>query len=64
MIYEVVIEETVSQRFKIKAKSLGDALECAKQMYREGNIVLDSPEVHHKQIACVTDGELTEWEEF
>jgi hypothetical protein len=64
MKYEVVIEETISQKFLVQAASADDALRCAKQLYKNGSLVLDQADLTHKQIACVTDGEITEWEEF
>lgn len=64
MIYEFIIEETVSQKFAVEGESLEDAMERTKAMYKDGTIVLDQPDLTHKQISCVTNGECTEWEEF
>ena len=64
MKYEIIIEETVSQKFLVKASSAEDAIRCAKQLYKNGSIVVDQPNLTSKHIACVTDGECTEWEEF
>lgn len=64
MKYEIIIEETVSQKFLVQAKDAEDALRCAKQLYKNGSLVLDQASIVSKQIACVTDGETTEWEEF
>lgn len=39
--YIVTIEETVSEGFKISADSVKEALEIARQMYKNGELVLE-----------------------
>ncbi len=41
MNYKVNIEEVVSQQFDIVANSEKEALEIARQMYKEGELVLE-----------------------
>ena len=64
MKYEVIIEETISQKFVVEADSVESALEISKQNYKSGKFVLDQADVSHKQIACVGANEHTEWEVF
>lgn len=64
MKFEIIIEETISQKFVINASNAEEAMEQAKDLYHKGHIVLDQANLIHKQMACVTAGETTEWEEF
>ncbi len=60
--YHVVIEETVSETFEIEATSAEDAVSKAIQEYNEGNFVVGSDNVEHRQISVIgDDGELTDW---
>lgn len=63
--YRVVIEETVSEEFKIEATSEDDAVSKAIQEYKAGNLVVGSDNVECRQISVVgKDGELTDWITF
>lgn len=65
MEFVVTIEETVAQDFKIEADSFEEAMKKAEEKYKSGEIVVDSGEVHHKQMAASYNGEfMTEWTEF
>lgn len=65
MKFRIAIEETVVQEFDIEAEDAGEAMELAEAKYKSGELVLDSTEVHHKQMAIVApDNEATEWSEF
>ena len=65
MKYEIVIEETVSQKFTVEANSSEEAVECAIASYKAGKLVLEEPDVNCRQVAVVApDCEVTEWEEF
>lgn len=63
--YVITIEETVVQEFKIVAESSEEALIQAERKYKNGEIMLDSGEVQHKQMrATRPDCEISEWYEF
>lgn len=64
MTYEVVIEEVISQTFRIYASSAEEAVERAKNMYYNLDLVLDQASVVQKNITCVYDDGCTDWEEF
>lgn len=60
MTFEVLIEETIVQAFKIEAESEEEAAKLAEDMYRTGNLVLEEPSVTQRCMS--TDGNT--WREF
>lgn len=65
MKFRIAIEETAVQEFDIEAADAEEAMELAEAKYKSGELVLDSAEVHHKQMSVVSpDSEATEWTEF
>ena len=64
--YIIAIEETVTDTFSIQANSLEEAVEKAKEEYKNGNFVLEPGEVHSVKISA-TDSETnesTDWEKL
>lgn len=62
MKYEVEIEETISQCFKIEANSLDDALEKARDLYQKEKLILDNCNLVSAQFqARSKDGTQTSW---
>ena len=64
--FNIIIEETVSEAFKIKAETLEEAMEIAEEKYYSGKLVLSPGEVVTKQMMGedLTTGDCTEWTEF
>lgn len=62
--FKVAIEETVVDEFTVEADSESEALEIARQKYRNGEFVLEPGEVQYKQMAVVSENENHEWREF
>lgn len=62
MKFEVEIEETISQCFKIEANSLEDALEKARELYQKDKLILDNCNLINTQLqARSRDGSQTNW---
>ena len=60
--YRLIIEETISETFEIEANSKEEAISGAIQKYNNGNFVVGSDNVEHRQISIMGDnGELTDW---
>lgn len=60
--YIVTIEEVIGQDFEIIAEDGGAAMEIAEEQYKKGILVLDSGEVHYRQMAITKpDIESTNW---
>ena len=60
--YRLIIEETISETFEIEANSKEEAISGAIQEYNNGNFVVGSDNVEHRQISIMGDnGELTDW---
>lgn len=63
--YKITIEETVVDEFDVFADSAEDAMRIAEKNYKNGNFVLCSGEVQHKQMAIIEPaGKVTEFIEF
>lgn len=64
--FKVTIEETVSQEFEVEATTLMEAMEIAKQKYKDGELVVDSGNLLFKQMQVqdVEEGSLSYWSEF
>lgn len=63
--FVVTIEETVSQGFEVEAETAENAMQIAKEKYRNGEFVLEPGELTCKQMAITSpEGEATEWTEF
>lgn len=63
---KVTIEEHIVQSFEIEADSIEEAMELAENKYKNGDIVLESGEVHTR-LMNAEDPEtydVTEWKEF
>ncbi|MBQ4142820.1 MAG: hypothetical protein IJD43_05020 [Thermoguttaceae bacterium] len=64
MKLEIEIEETISQVFKIEAKTLEDGLQKAEQMYRDAKLVLDNCQLLATRIrVSAKDGTKTTWQD-
>lgn len=66
MKYYVTIEEMVSQRFKIDANSMEEAIKVAEEKYNKGELVLTPGVLVAKQMYAENESgtEATEWMEF
>ena len=62
--FRVAIEEIIVQEFEIEAADENEALKMAGEGYKSGEIVLESPEVQHRQLAVLQDESSTMWIEF
>lgn len=63
--FKIAIEETCVQEFEISAETAEEAISIAKNKYKNGEIVLESGECQHKQIAITSPvSEDTVWIEF
>lgn len=63
-IYRVVIEETISEEFKVTAESTEDAISKAIDLYNSGEFILESGKVEQRQICVVEDSECGDWIQF
>ena len=65
MIWNVTIEESISQTFKIEAEEKEDAVEIAIQKYKAGELVVENGELVVAQVmAEAEDGTIsTSWTE-
>ena len=65
MKFKIAIEETIVQVFEIESNTAEEAMENAKDLYRDGHIVLENAEVSSKQMSIIEPAsEVTEWDEF
>ena len=65
MTIKVIIEEHISEEFEIEADSVEEAMEIAKQMYFDGELVVDAFNAPTCKLMMADDGEKqTEWTEF
>ena len=62
--YKVIIEETVSEEFKVVAESEEDARKIAEKRYQDGEFVLSPGNLVSKKMAVVSEKEEAEWVEF
>lgn len=63
--FKIAIEETCVQEFEISAKTAEEAISIAKNKYKSGEIILESVECQHKQIAVTSHvSENAVWIEF
>ena len=64
--FKITIEEDISQTFKIKAESMESAEEKARNMYKEGKLILDDASLVSAQMMTETiDGSVsTSWNEI
>ncbi len=63
--FEIIIEETICQKFEVEAETSKEAMKSAEELYKAGTFVLDNAELCAKQMAVVTPGEeITKWCEF
>ena len=64
--FEVTIEETLTQTFKVKANSLTEACEIASEKYNNGEFVLEPGELESKEMMArdAETEEETNWFEF
>ncbi len=63
--YYVTIEEMISETFEIEAEEMGEAMEMAKQGYKNGKYVLMPGNLVAKQMSAESeDSECCEWTEF
>ena len=62
--FTVVIEETVTQEFQVKAPDAESAAEVARELYHTGNLVLSPGELQSARLCVATDGELGIWEDL
>ena len=62
----VTIEEHISGSFKMKAKSIADAMQMAEDSYRSGDLVVEAatPTARLMMAHDTVTGEKTEWTEF
>lgn len=66
MLWNVTIEESISQTFKIETKEDEDAVEIAIQKYKAGELVVENGQLVTAQVMAETeDGEIsTSWSEI
>lgn len=63
--FEIIIEETICQKFEVEAETSKEAMKSAVELYKADTFVLDNAELCAKQMTVVTPGEeTTEWCEF
>lgn len=63
--YTIGIEEVVSGVFTVEAEEADSALDIAIAKYKNGEFVLESGQVHTRNIAVLEpEKEQTSWEEF
>lgn len=63
--YKIAIEETVIGEFEIYVDSAENAMRIAEENYKNGNFILCSGEVQHKQMAInEPEDEATKFIEF
>ena len=62
--FRVAIEEIIVQEFEIEAADENEALKKAVAGYKSGEMVLENPEVQHRQLAVLQDESSTVWIEF
>ena len=62
-VFDVTIEETLSQTFKIEAKTLEEAVESVRLQYKNGEIYVENGEVYSSQIMGYDEenDEATSW---
>ncbi|MCL2525669.1 MAG: DpnD/PcfM family protein [Coriobacteriia bacterium] len=61
--YEIIIEETISEAFTVIAQSPEEALDIARQKYRDCEFVLEPGNITSSQMAVANNNEL-EWHEL
>ena len=66
MIYYVTIEKIISEKFKISADSIEEAMNTAEERYKEGTFVLSLGTLVTKQLRIEDESgvEATEWVHF
>lgn len=62
--FKIAVEETIVQEFEVEASDENEAFEKAIDGYKSGKIVLENPEVQHKQLAILQAKSSAEWREF
>jgi len=62
--FKIAIEEMISDTFEVEANSLDEAIEIAKEKYKNGEFVLESGNLVAKQMAVIEPNKETEWIEF
>ncbi len=63
MIFNITIEEVISQNFNIEANTYNEAISIAKEKNNNGEYVLETGKKKEKRIA-VLNGKNCEWIEF
>ena len=63
LIFNITIEEVISQNFNIEANTYNEAISIAKEKYNNGEYVLEPGNLLEKRIA-VLNGKNCEWIEF
>ena len=65
MLFKITVEESVAKTFEVRGDTAEEALEKAKRLYNNGDLVLDPGDLISKQISITEPiSEATEWEEF
>jgi len=62
--YEVVIEETVADVFRVEANESDEAMLIAINKYKNGTFVLEPGHVIHRQLAIAEHEKELEWQVF
>ena len=62
---KVIIEEVISQEFEVEVRSLDNAYDEVRKMYRDGKLVVDDPKLTQAN-AMIPDenGEETDWSDL
>lgn len=65
-IFEIAIEEIVSEKFLVEAQDETDAMRIAIEKYKNGDFVLEPGNLIHKQMEIhdIENDTYTEWFEF
>lgn len=64
--FRVIIEETISQAFNIKAETIEDAIEIARNDYRNGFLIVDNGNLVESNLMAEDEetNKKTDWEEL
>lgn len=62
---KVIIEEVISQEFKVEVSSLDNAYDEVRKMYRDGKLVVDNPTLTQANVMIPDEnGEETDWSDL
>ncbi len=66
MLYTIIIEESISQEFRINANSAEEAMNIAEGKYKNGEFILSPGILVSKQMCAKNENgtDVTEWIEF